>query len=42
MSRYWIGIGIYGDRSIAPGIEATRFKAAVVRLAGQKLEGFKK
>lgn len=37
------GIGIYGNRNVAPGIEAVEFGAAIARLVrpGQELEGFR-
>lgn len=37
------GIGIYGNRNVAPGIEAVEFGAAVARLVrpGKKSEGYR-
>ena len=37
------GIGIYGNRNVAPGIEAVEFGAAVARLVrpGKESEGFR-
>ena len=37
------GIGIYGNKNVAPDIEAIEFGAAVARLVrpGEELEGFR-
>ena len=39
----YLGIGIYGNKSVAPGIEAAKFGMAVARLIqpGKKSEGFR-
>lgn len=39
----YLGIGIYGNKSVAPGIEALEFGTAVARLVrpGKELEGFR-
>ena len=39
----YLGIGIYGNKKVAPGIEAVEFGAAVARLLrpGKELEGFR-
>ena len=39
----YLGIGIYGNRNVAPDIEAVEFGTAVARLVrpGKESEGFK-